>query len=197
MEHVHKGHNFAAVLRNCDAVGLLEAHAVLLRGRMPSARRMSSAGSLRWVQIHPHPDVATGAAALRARGFQVLAAHLSERARNFRDVDYTRPTAILLGQEKDGVSDEALAACDGEVIIPMVGMVTSLNVSVAAALILFEAQRQRQDAGFYDHPRLDAETYRRTLFEWAYPRQAAVCRNHGSPYPDLDDDGEILGPLPR
>ena len=87
MEHVHKGHNFAAVLRSCDAVGCLEAHAVLLHGRMPSRRRMSSAGSLRWMQLRPHVDIVAGARALHDRGFQILAAHLSERARDFRDID--------------------------------------------------------------------------------------------------------------
>jgi tRNA (guanosine-2'-O-)-methyltransferase len=83
------------------------------------------------------------------------------------------------------------------VIIPMSGMGTSLNVSVAAALLLFEAQRQRLAAGFYDRPRLDPETYRTMLFEWAFPKLAALCRKRGFPYPPLDEDGEILGPLPR
>jgi tRNA (guanosine-2'-O-)-methyltransferase len=76
-------------------------------------------------------------------------------------------------------------------------MGTSLNVSVAAALILFEAQRQRLAAGFYDRPRLDPETYRTTLFEWAWPDVAALCRRRGVAYPPLGEDGEILGPVPR
>jgi tRNA (guanosine-2'-O-)-methyltransferase len=76
-------------------------------------------------------------------------------------------------------------------------MVASLNVSVAAALILYEAERQRTAAGLYDHRRLDDETYRHTLFEWAYPQHARRCQRAGVPYPPLGDDGEILGEVPR
>jgi tRNA (guanosine-2'-O-)-methyltransferase len=79
----------------------------------------------------------------------------------------------------------------------MTGMGTSLNVSVAAALLLFEAQRQRAAAGFYDAPRLDAETHARLLFEWVYPKLAALCRRRGVGYPELGSEGEILGALPR
>jgi tRNA (guanosine-2'-O-)-methyltransferase len=79
----------------------------------------------------------------------------------------------------------------------MDGMGTSLNVSVAAALLLFEAQRQRHAAGFYDAPRLDPETYHRTLFEWTWPGIAAQCRRRKAAYPALSEEGEILGEVPR
>ncbi|MDY7092770.1 MAG: tRNA (guanosine(18)-2'-O)-methyltransferase TrmH [Acidobacteriota bacterium] len=197
MEHVHKAHNFSAILRTGDAVGIFEAHAVLLGGRLPSARRMSAAGSARWIGIQSHPDIETAATVLKDRGFRIYAAHLSDAAIDFREPDYTAPTAFLLGQEKDGVSEEARALADQEVIIPMIGMVSSLNVSVAAALLLYEAQRQRQNQGLYKSSRLDEGIFRRTLFEWAYPRQAALCRQHQVPYPALDEDGKLLGPLPR
>ncbi|HSG49506.1 MAG TPA: hypothetical protein VLA43_16925, partial [Longimicrobiales bacterium] len=75
------------------------------------------------------------------------------------------------------------------VVIPMRGFVQSLNVSVATALLLFEAQRQRAAAGMYDAPRLDPEAFRRRLFEWAYPREAEALRSAGQPYPALDGDG--------
>ena len=197
MEQVHKGHNFSAVLRTCDAVGVFEAHAVTPEGKAIARRRTSAGGSKRWLGISTYPTVEEPARALKARGFRILAAHLSERAEDFRKVDWTRPTALLLGQEKWGVSPQAEACCDGEVVIPMVGMVASLNVSVAAAVILYEAQRQRQAAGLYDRPRLEGEIYRRTLFEWAYPRLAKMCRAQGEAYPDLGESGELLGPVPR
>jgi tRNA (guanosine-2'-O-)-methyltransferase len=79
----------------------------------------------------------------------------------------------------------------------MEGMGTSLNVSVAAALLLFEAQRQRRAAGLYDAPRLDPETYALTLFEWTWPEIAARCRKRGAPYPALNEEGEIVGEVPR
>jgi tRNA (guanosine-2'-O-)-methyltransferase len=112
-------------------------------------------------------------------------------------VDYTLPTALLLGPENEGLSPDAVAAADRVVRIPMVGAVTSLNVSVAAAIILYEAQRQRLAAGLYDESRLDPDLARTTLFEWAYPRIASLCRRRRVEYPRLGSDGELLDEPPR
>ena len=188
MERVHKHHNFSAILRNCDAVGVMEAHAVLAESD-PEIHLGVSAGAARWVPVTTHPDTASAVQALRTRGFRVLAAHLSEGGVDYRAVDYTRPTALMMGAELFGVSQEGLEAADGHVVIPMRGFVQSLNVSVATALLLFEAQRQRAAAGMYDAPRLDPEAFRRRLFEWAYPREAEALRSAGQPYPALDGDG--------
>ena len=98
----------------------------------------------------------------------------------------------MLGAELKGLSPEGMELADEHIRIPIVGMVHSLNVSVAAAIILFEAQRQRQLAGFYDENRLDEKTYRCTLFEWLHPEVAAYCRNKSHTYPDLDERGEIV-----
>ena len=190
MENVHKPHNFSAILRTADAVGVYEAHAVHPTGGVPTFHD-TSGGSEKWVYLRVHPTIEEAMAQLKARGFTVYAANLSERAVDYREVDYTRPAAVLLGAEKWGVSARAAELADADVIIPMMGMVQSLNVSVAAAVILFEAQRQRLAAGLYDRPRLDPETYRRTLFEWGYPREAAVLRRGGTLYPELDDEGRI------
>ncbi|MGL6340628.1 MAG: TrmH family RNA methyltransferase, partial [Waterburya sp.] len=111
---------------------------------------------------------------------------------DYRQVDYTKPTAILLGTEKWGVSEEAANLVDGHIIIPMQGMVQSLNVSVANAVILYEAQRQRLAVGMYEQVRLDPETYKTVMFEWSYPRVAAIYRRLGKPYPNLGEEGEIL-----
>lgn len=194
LENVHKPQNFHAILRTCDAVGVATAHAVTPAGPV---RRHSfvAAGSDRWVAVESHATIADALAALRRQGLRVLAAHLAPEARDFRAEDYTGPTAILLGQEKHGVTAEALAGADGFVRIPMAGLVSSLNVSVATALILFEAQRQRAAAGLYDRQRLDPATYEKTLFEWAYPEIADYCRRHGRKYPRLDEDGELLDPI--
>ena len=147
--------------------------------------------------MRTYPDLYEAFDTLREQGVQVLGAHPAPGAVDFRDADYTRPTAVLLGQEKDGLTAAAAARADRLVAIPMLGMVASLNVSVAAALILFEAQRQRSAARLYDRSRLDPEIYHATLFEWAYPVLAEHCQRHGMPYPDLDDNGELLGPMPR
>ncbi|RTG92377.1 tRNA (guanosine(18)-2'-O)-methyltransferase TrmH [Thermus scotoductus] len=165
LENVHKPHNLSAILRSCDAVGVLEAHAVNPTGGVPTFNE-TSGGSHKWVYLQVHPDIQTAIGHLRERGFRIYATALREDAQDFREVDYTQPTAILLGAEKWGVSREALALSHGAIKIPMLGMVQSLNVSVAAAVILFEAQRQRLKAGLYEHPRLDPELYQRVLEDW-------------------------------
>lgn len=141
MEQVHKPHNVSAVIRTADAVGVHEVHAVWPSSRM---RTMASAaaGSNSWVQVKTHRTIADAVGHLKGQGMQILATHLSDKAIDFREIDYTRPTCILMGQEKTGITQEALALADQDIIIPMIGMVQSLNVSVASALILYEAQRQ-------------------------------------------------------
>ncbi len=195
VEGLSKPHNVAAVIRTCDAVGVFEVHAVAA-GRGPSfaPSRLVSGGSGRYVPVRVHPDLAAAVGALRGAGFRVLAAHLAPGAVDFRSVAYTRPTAILLGTELEGVSPEAEALADGAVAIPMAGAVASLNVSVAAAVILYEAQRQRASAGFYDRCRLDEATCQRLLFEWGYRRLAERYRRRGLRYPRVGPEGEILEP---
>lgn len=187
-ERVHKPHNLSAILRSCDAVGIGVVHAVAPTGGVPTFNE-TSASAHKWVEVRVHTSLTEAKAELG--GAQLLAAHFSEGARDYRDVDYTKPTCVLLGNEKHGVSDEAAALADAHIIIPMLGMVQSLNVSVAAAVILFEAQRQRREAGFYNSPRLGDTERRRKTFESLHPRQAEQLTAAGKPYPDLDEDGDI------
>ncbi len=195
MERVNKPHNFSAILRNCDAAGVLEVHAVPPDHGL-TLHHETSGGSAKWMEVHEHPDAPAAIGRLQERGFQVVAAHPTRDAVDFRAVDYTRPTAILMGAELFGVSDEALAATDLTAVIPMVGMVRSLNVSVATALFLYEAQRQREAAGMYAPPsRLEPDRYESILFRWAYPDFALRFDERSLPYPELGPDGKILGDL--
>ncbi len=189
MDGVHKPRNFAAVLRTCDAVGVFEAHGVWTDGTL-MPRYHASRGTGKWLNLNRHLNMPEACAGLKTKGFNLVAAHVSVEALDFREVDYTRPTALLLGGELHGFDEPTLELADQRIYIPMQGMVDSLNVSVAAATILFEAQRQRLAAGLYDHCRLDSQTYRRTLFEWTQPKIAEYCRRHGRDYPDLTDQGE-------
>ena len=95
--------------------------------------------------------------------------------------------------EKTGITQEALALADRDIIIPMIGMVQSLNVSVASALILYEAQRQRQNAGMYlrENSMLPEAEQQRLLFEGGYPVLAKVAKRKGLPYPHVNQQGEI------
>jgi tRNA (guanosine-2'-O-)-methyltransferase len=190
MENVHKSHNIAAILRTCDATGVFQANGVSDEGEI-ERHHMVSGGSRKWVDVRLHPDIGTACERLRFRGHQILAAHLSQEARDYRDFDYTRPTAFLLGSELWGVTTEAARLADAHVVVPMEGLVSSLNVSVAAALLLYEARRQREAAGLYRENRLPPETFRRVLFEWSHPDIAQRCRERGLPYPALTDDGDL------
>lgn len=196
MAGVHKEHNVSAVIRTCDAVGVPLLHSMGQEGRL-AIRRTASAGITRWVEVRQHARIVPGLDELRGEGFQLLAAHASPGAVDFRAVDYTLPSAVILGRELEGMPEEAAERADRHVRIPMAGLTESLNVSVAAAVILFEAQRQRAAAGLYDHCRLDPETYRRTLFEWMQPKIARYCRRQGLAYPELDEEGHVVGGLPR
>jgi tRNA (guanosine-2'-O-)-methyltransferase len=194
MEQVNKPHNFSAILRNCDAVGVLEAHASPAPGRpFPAPRDLGGDRPVGAGTAAPRCEVGRGGA--QGAGFILVAAHPGDGAKDYRDADLTRPTALVMGAELHGVSDEALALVDEQVVIPMAGMVRSLNVSVAAALLLYEAYRQRDAAGMYDRSRLPEDRFDRLLFEWAYPDFARGFRERGLPYPALGDDGEILGSL--
>ena len=193
MDEVHKPHNLAAIVRTADAVGIGHAHAVFPEGVRFSGHHTSS-GSKRWVTTHKHPDLKTGIAEVKSQGMQVLAAHFSHKAADFRSIDYTKPTCVLLGSELVGVSEEAAELADEHVIIPMVGMVQSLNVSVAGALIMYEAQRQRAEANMYGELKVPQEEVDYILFNALHPTIKKYCDKHNIRYPQLDDRGNIDDP---
>ena len=190
-EDVYKPHNLSAMLRSCDAVGIGTVHAVNPTGGIPTYNE-TSASADKWVELAVHKTLSDAVKTLPET--QLLAAHLSSEAVDYRDVDYTRPTCILFGNEKRGVTDAAAERADRHIIIPMLGMVQSLNVSVATAVILFEAQRQRRAAGLYDAPRLSPEAINAQAFRWLYPREARHFAETGKPLPALDEDGFIVEP---
>ena len=201
MENVHKPHNYSAVLRSCDAVGVYEAHAIQ-SSEVVQTYPLIDRSAAKWVHVRVHPEMSTAKDRLRQAGFRLVATigslpSSSDDAIDYRQVDYTEPVAIVLGAEKDGLTAAAIAAAEVHVRIPMEGVVRSLNVSVAAAVILFEAQRQRVAAGLYDRRHLADDVYTQTLFEWAHPEIAAHCRSRGVAYPELDTSGEIVGDFPR
>ena len=196
-EDVHKPQNFSAILRSCDAVGIGWVHAVAPDGHLPRFH-LTSGGSRKWVKVRVYEQLQQALDSINIVNYQYIAAHISGKALDFREVDYTRPTVLVLGSELRGLSPAATERVDQQVMVPMHGMVSSLNVSVACAVILYEAERQRQAAGYYDKSRLSDELFTTTLFEWAYPSIANRCRARKLPYPPLDDDGLMLeNPLSR
>jgi tRNA (guanosine-2'-O-)-methyltransferase len=150
---------------------------------------MIAGGAKHYVGLTLHHSTAAALAALRADGWRLVAAHADAGARDYRSVDYTAKVALMVGAELVGLSDAALAAADERVAIPMHGLGTSLNVSVAVGVMLLEAERQRRAAGLYDTSRLPAAERDATLFEWCYPEIAERCRQLGRAYPPLTDEG--------
>ncbi len=190
-ENLHKPRNLSAVVRTCDAVGISDIH-VVPGEENPRKHWHTSQGAEKWVELHTHESTRAACEQLRDDGFTLLAAHLSDQAVPYREVDYTRPTALLIGTEAFGVSDEALRWADREIVIPMMGMSQSLNVSVATAVVLYEAAAQRQAAGLYDRSRMDPARHARLRFEWLHPVVARYCRERGLAYPALDEAGEMV-----
>jgi tRNA (guanosine-2'-O-)-methyltransferase len=195
MEGIHKSHNLAAVVRTADAVGVSDVHAIWKSDEM-EVRGGSAAGSQNWIDVHNYSKTSDAIDALKKQGMQILVTNLSDNAVDFREIDYTKPTAIILGQEKFGASDIALEMADQHIVIPMVGMVQSLNVSVACSVVLYEAQRQRQLAGMYNTPRIDDNRRQRFLFEGGHPIFAEACKRKGLPYPVIDEEGKIIASEP-
>lgn len=189
-EDVHKPHNLSAMLRSSDAVGIGTVHATNPTGGIATFNE-TSASAEKWVKVQVHQNIEIAVAKVRGQGMQLFAAHFSDRASDYRDVDYTKPTCILFGNEKWGVSERAAELVDAHVIIPMLGMVPSLNVSVATAIILFEAQRQRRIAGMYDAPRFSAAELHAQAFWLLHPKEAALYIGRGQAFPPLNEDGAI------
>jgi tRNA (guanosine-2'-O-)-methyltransferase len=163
-ENVHDPHNVSAILRSCDSVGVCAVQLLYTVEEFPSLARKSSGSARKWVDPRRFDSAETMARTLRSEGFTLYATHLEAEAVPIYDVDFTRPSAIIVGNEHRGVSDEVLALSDQNIYIPQTGMIESLNVSVATAVILYEAFRQRSAAGMVPHPEgVDLEA---TLEEW-------------------------------
>lgn len=189
LEEVHKPHNVSAVIRSADAVGVHRMHAVW-EGNA-ELRKGTSLGSQIWVNMDLHKSTEIAINHLKSQGMQVLVTHLDEHAVDFRSIDYTQPTAIVLGQEKCGATADAVKMADRSIVIPMVGMVQSLNVSVAAATILYEAQRQRELAGMYEQSVLDESEAQHILFRGGFPVLYNECVKRNLPFPIVNENGEI------
>lgn len=192
MENVHKPQNMAAIARTCDAVGIPEVHVVTPFNKTSFLNAKSAGGCKKWVATVLHKSIDNAFQTLRAKGFQIVVASFSQDAVPFRQLDYTVPTAVVVGSELEGLSEYAVGNADHNIMIPMMGMVQSLNVSVATALILYEAQRQREEKGLYDNIRPTTSQSDTYPLEWGYPNLAKRFRSNNLPLPEMDEEGNIL-----
>ncbi|WP_457627159.1 TrmH family RNA methyltransferase [Persephonella sp.] len=165
-DNITNPHNFSALLRTCDAVGVLNLYYRYL-GEGELINEEITMGSHKWVFYQEVEDIDKFFKSKKEEGFQIVATYLSEDSIHFRQIDYTRPTLVVVGNEIHGVSGEVLKYADQQIIIPMYGMAQSLNVSVATGVILYEAQRQREEKGMYTRPSLTEEEMERIIKKWA------------------------------
>jgi tRNA (guanosine-2'-O-)-methyltransferase len=175
MENVHDPHNISAVMRTCDAVGV--QYVFVLNTTIPRHKKFgktSSASALGWLTVRQFSDTETCMKAVRELCDKVYATHLGVQSSSLYDLNLTENVALVFGNERDGVTEECLAHCDGNFIIPQVGMVQSLNISVACAITLYEAFRQRNNAGKYDGtPQLPADRWQTLADKWGLEPEIA------------------------
>jgi tRNA (guanosine-2'-O-)-methyltransferase len=173
LEDIHDPHNVSAVFRSADAVGIPGVHLVYRTDEFPKLGKKSSASASKWVRRTKHSSIRECYDALRADGFTVCATHLGKKAVSIYDLDLTGRVALVFGNEHRGVSQEAADLADVNFRIPMVGMIESLNVSVACAVTLYEAFRQRLAKGQKKLPPKDRKVLKELADEWlsAPPRR--------------------------
>ena len=168
LENVFDPHNISAVMRTCDAVGVQDVF--ILNTRIPRHKKWgakSSSSAAQWLTIHQYADARECFDEVRRRADAVFTTHLADDAVSLYEIDLTRRIALVFGNEHSGVSDEIRGFSDGNFIIPQVGIIKSLNISVACAVSLYEAFRQKRAAGQYDSPGLPRERYDLLLRQWS------------------------------
>ena len=171
LENVFDPHNISAVMRTCDAVGVQEIY--ILNTRIPRHKKWgprSSSSAAKWLTIHQFENAGECFSSLRKRYSTILTTHLGSDAVSLHQLDFTKSIALVFGNEHSGVSEEIRALADGNFLIPQAGIIQSLNISVACAVTLYEAYRQKQLAGHYDERRLDHARYDELLKEWSFKR---------------------------
>lgn len=169
LENVFDPHNISAVMRTCDAIGVQDIY--ILNTKIPRHKKWgakSSSSAAKWLTIHQFENADECFSSLRKRYSTILTTHLSSDAVSLHAIDLTQDIALVFGNEHSGVSDEIRALADGNFIIPQVGIIRSLNISVACAVTLYEAFRQKMNAGHYNQKGLDAVRYNELLKEWGF-----------------------------
>ncbi len=166
IEDVHDPHNVSAILRSCDATGVLDVHLIYIQEEYPSFGKKTSAGTKKWLNYHRYDTVEACFDKLKADGFKICTTHMAKDSVSLYDIDFTEKIAIVIGNEHRGVSETAAKLSDVNYLIPMFGMAQSLNVSVAAAVSMYEATRQLIANSNFDSCQLSDESYQSTVESW-------------------------------
>ena len=169
LENVFDPHNISAVMRTCDAVGVQELY--VLNTKIPRHKKWgakSSSSAAKWLTVYQFENAEECFSELRKKYSKILTTHLSSDAINLYEIDLTQRVALVFGNEHSGVSEEIRSLADGNFIIPQSGIIRSLNISVACAVTLYEAYRQKALAGHYDKAKLNEEVLKELMDKWGY-----------------------------
>jgi tRNA (guanosine-2'-O-)-methyltransferase len=169
LENVFDPHNISAVMRTCDAVGIQELY--VLTNKIPRHKKWgarSSSSAAKWLTVYQFESAEECFAALRKKYSKIYTTHLSSDAVSLYEINFSESVALVFGNEHAGVSEEIRAMADGNFLIPQMGIIQSLNISVACAVSIYEALRQKTNAGHYNQQRLDDGTYQQLLQEWGF-----------------------------
>lgn len=166
LENVHDPHNVSAVFRTCDAAGIPAVSLIYNKEKFPRIGKKSSASAYKWVEKEKFDSVDSCFNSLRENGYKIFASTISADSKDLFSLDFTQKSAIVLGNEHRGVSDKAAELADERFMIPMFGMVQSLNISVAAAIILYEALRQRYSKGLYNKSEFNSAKLEELIELW-------------------------------
>jgi tRNA (guanosine-2'-O-)-methyltransferase len=172
LENVFDPHNISAVLRTCDAVGVQDVY--VLNTKIPRHKKWgpkSSSSAAKWLTVHQFENAEECFFELRRKYSKILTTHLSSDAVNLYNINFTETLALVFGNEHSGVSEEIRMLADGNFIIPQMGIIRSLNISVACAVTLYEACRQKNLAGHYDKPKLNGEILKELMDKWGYQEE--------------------------
>ncbi len=166
LEEIHNPKNISAIMRSCDSAGVQYVH-VIYTGLKPLVLDANiTKGAHQWITTIVHTSTDECLRELKRMGYAIYCTHIDVTAKDFTEVDYTRPVAIVFGNEQHGVSEVALSFADERIVIPQMGFSQSLNVSASVAVILYEALKQRRAVGMYDEPTMSELERERVLSEW-------------------------------
>lgn len=169
LENVQDPHNISAVMRTCDAVGIQDIY--ILNTQIPRHKKWgakSSSSAAKWLTVHQFSDAKECFAELRKHYDKIYTTHLSSDAVGLHQLDFTQKVALVFGNEHGGVSEETIALSDGNFIIPQVGIIKSLNISVACAVTVYEAFRQKMNAGHFAQRQLQEPRYSELRHAWGF-----------------------------
>ena len=167
IENIHDPHNVSAIFRTCDAAGIPKVSLVYNVEKFPKIGKKSSASAYKWIEKEKFKTIEECYGQLKKEKFVIYASSLNGEAKSLYDLDFTKKSAIVLGNEHRGLSKEAEELADERFYIPMFGMVQSLNVSVSAAISIYEAVRQRLLKRMYDESELGADEYKSLVNNWS------------------------------